>query len=301
MKNTLQNYLNHISAKLENAGIETAALDARLLLQHALKKPHEYLISYSDMPLSPSTTAHCDGFIDRRLKREPVAYITNIQDFWKDPFHVTPNVLIPRGDSETLIETCLKLLPDHAQKYRILDLGTGSGCLLLSLLREYKNAQGFGMDISEAALKIARKNAQNLALNNRASFLCANMRDEVSLQNAPDTWPDKYDIIVCNPPYISDSDMASLSDNVKNFEPHCALAGGLQGLNFYIDLFKWLPKHMHAFSVALLEVGYDQADEVKALAQQNKYGYVEKFYDLAKIARVIACAFDAPSHKISSG
>lgn len=282
----IKQHLVKAADRLASAGIETASLDARLLLQHALQQSHEYILMHEAQPLAKDVAAIFSALLARREQHEPLAYIVGKQAFWKDAFHVSADVLIPRADSETLIEACLQLRPEKDAAYHILDLGTGSGCLALSLLREYKNAQAMAIDKSENALFMAKKNAKSLKLDSRVQFFHADMCDEKTLPVTPAL----FDIIIANPPYICSDEIKKLQKNVREFEPLCALDGGMQGLNFYFDVFKWLPKRMHALSLALFEVGHDQAMDVEALAKQNNYAYVKQFNDLAGIARVVACA-----------
>lgn len=284
MTQIISQLLQTATKQLSTANIDSAALDARLLLQHVLQQPHEYLITHHDQMLGDDDITAFEKLLARRLTHEPIAYLLGYQDFWKDRFLVSPDTLIPRADSETLIEGCVKLMPDRERKHQILDLGTGSGCLLLSLLREYEHAQGTGIDRSDGALSIARKNAERLDLNHRTQFLSGDMCDETTLPESPEI----FDIIACNPPYICMSAIEGLQEDVKNFEPLCALDGGMQGLNFYKSVFNWLPRKTHTHSVALFEVGHDQARDVAALANQHKLNTVEIFKDIAGHQRIVA-------------
>lgn len=269
--------------KLVRAGLESATLDARVLLQHVLSVTAEWLVANHARALDAEMLAKFDAVILRRCAHEPVAYITGMQDFWKDRFSVSRDTLIPRADSETMIEAACALIKGREAPRTILDLGTGSGCLLLSLLREFPAAEGVGIDISAGALNVAKHNTKLLSLDARSTFLLGDMRDNSSLPESPQ----HYDIIVSNPPYIPSDDIAFLARDVKDFEPRLALDGDSDGLNFYRSLFKWLPKRMHASSVCLLEVGHDQAQDVTALAHGAKLGRTQTFQDLAGMHRVV--------------
>ena len=281
---TLQQSLITATTQLTQAGIDTAALDARLLFQHVLQVPSEWLVAHAYAPLSEQQHANYERVISRRADHEPVPYILGYKDFWKDRFAVTPDTLIPRADSETLIEAALKIYQHKPAPRTILDLGTGSGCLLLSLLREFENARGMGVDISEGALRVARANAHSLGLSHRCDFFLADMTDESTL---PET-PRHVDTIISNPPYISSGEIANLAISVRDFEPRSALDGGMQGLNFYAALFNWLPKRMHDSSVVLFEVGQGQAPDVVALAAHDSTRNTQTYNDMASVARVVA-------------
>ena len=207
---------------LETSGIETAALDARLLLLKACNLTHEDLILEGEVLLTSSEQASLDDSVKRRRAKEPMAYILGRQEFFGRSFHVSPAVLIPRPDTESLVEGALKFLSDTKGSARILDLGTGSGAILLTLLAEHPNGTGLAIDISEEALAVARQNAAALGLEERVSF---EVRDWVEGISGP------FDLIVSNPPYIPDADIDELMVDVRDFEPVRALSGGPDGLD----------------------------------------------------------------------
>lgn len=287
MFTTIQAGLRNAARILDGAGMASPALDARLLLQYVLNVSTEWLISHDDDLLQPVAYERFMTLVKRRASHEPLAYITGEKAFWKDTFIVTPDTLIPRSDSETLIEAVLTLFPNKRTSLNVLDLGTGTGCLLLSILREYEKAHGLGIDIHDATLSIAIRNADKLGLAARAQFALGDMNDEASLPQTPEI----FDLIISNPPYIKTSDMADLEADVREHEPHRALDGGNDGLNFYVNLFKWLPKRMRPSSVVMFEVGHDQALDVTALAVRNRFSDTRTFHDLAGIGRVVSCRF----------
>ena len=211
------------------------------------------------------------AFINRRATGEPVAKIIGKKGFWKDEFIVSKDVLDPRPDSETLIEAVLSKFPDKTEPLRILDLGTGSGCLLLSLLGEYKNDTGVGIDISEKALEIARQNAHTC----RATFVRRDMRQDLSDLG-------RFDIMVSNPPYIPTAEIQTLERDVKDYDPMLALDGGADGLDFYHALSK-----QHLAPALFIEIGKDQEKQIIPLFEQEGWRFVQSWKDLGGIIRVL--------------
>lgn len=271
----MQNFLHKTVESLTNAGIETPSLDARLLLQHALNLTHEQLL-LRDTPLTSNETAHFHSLIARRAAREPLAYITGKREFWGREFHVTPDTLIPRPDSETLIEATLH----HAQPHpvRILDLGTGTGCLLLTLLGEYPYAHGVGVDISPQALAVARRNAECLGFETRSNWINQDFSAKL---------PGKYEIVVANPPYIPSNDMEGLMAEVVGHEPHLALDGGSDGLDCYRSLALSLPPLLTHGAIVTLEFGASQAAAVVDIFTAQGFMLLEIRCDLGGIERCV--------------
>lgn len=264
------------AARLTEAGIETASLDARLLVQHTLGLSREDMLR-EDAAASDSAVALFDALINRRLKREPVAKILGRRAFWKYEFIVSGATLDPRPDSETLIEAALAHRPAGSVR-RILDLGTGTGCLLLSLLGEYGQAQGVGVDVSEQALKVARENARQLGMEERAAFRLSDWCAQVG---------GTFDLIVSNPPYIAQSDADSLMPEVRKYDPFIALFGGADGLDAYRALLPQAYRHLETDGVLLLELGVGQADAVETLACAHGFTMAGRRADLAGVARVL--------------
>jgi release factor glutamine methyltransferase len=217
------------------------------------------------------------------MEREPVAYILGRREFWSLEFRVSPAVLIPRPDSETLIEAALGLYPDAGAALRVLDLGTGSGCLLLALLSERPNATGTGFDISAAALDVARSNAAALGLSSRARFAQGDWADLADgLDGAP------FDLVLANPPYIPDPECLSLDRDVRDHEPHLALFGGADGLDAYRAILEILNYVLVPRGIALFEIGAGQTEPVSTLAGQAGYAVTGLFRDLAGHPRALA-------------
>lgn len=238
---------------------DTARLDAELLMTHTLG------VSRSDLLLRHMADAAPDGFaalIERRQAHEPVAYITGAQEFYGRSFRVSPDVLIPRGDSEVLIETALDLVP---QAKRVLDMGTGSGALLVTALLEIEGAAGIGVDASPAAVAIAEENAQTLGLiGAKARFLECDWTKE-GWSAALGT----FDLILCNPPYVEAD--AALAPDVRAYEPASALFAGEDGLDDYRVIIPQLGKLLNSGGVAILEIGYTQADAVTKIAENSGF------------------------------
>jgi release factor glutamine methyltransferase len=201
---------------------EMAGLEARLLVAHVLGFTPEDMVARAHQPLVQTQTAQIASLIARRLEREPLAQILGRKPFWRDEFLVSPAVLTPRPDSETILEYLGAERPDRAAPLRILDLGTGSGCLLLSALREYPQATGLGVDKSDKALEVARKNANQLGLSPRAHWQLGDWAQGLS---------GPFDVVLTNPPYIPTNEIAQLEPEVRCFEPRSALDGGADGLD----------------------------------------------------------------------
>ncbi len=260
---------------------ELAALEARLLAQAAWGITQEALVSDADQRISEDKTIVFDALIKRRLQREPIAQIVGHKHFWKDSFIVSRDVLTPRADSETVIETVLMLRPDISAPVRILDLGTGSGCLLLSLLREYPHARGMGVDISDAALAMAAANAEGLSLTSRVGFLRSDWCIKLDKTSV-------FDVIITNPPYIPREQIDTLDMDVRAHEPHLALNGGNDGLDCYRAILAQLGPHLAKKAVIVCEIGFGQARMVENIAQASGYAIVDVAKDLSDIERVVA-------------
>ncbi len=267
--------LNQLRTALAPVAGEAAALEARVLAAHAWGMTPEALVKHAN---EPRDAVVLDALAARRLKREPISHIVGQKEFWRDTFEVTADVLTPRADSETMIEALLRHRPQKDAPLRVLDLGTGSGCLLLSALREYGYATGVGADQSEAALAIAQRNAARLGLQARSAFCCSNWCSNVA---------GMFDVVLSNPPYIPTAEIATLDMDVQGFEPHAALDGGADGLACYRSILQQVRPHMNAGALLLFEVGAGQADDVAALGVGQGFSLLEISADLAGIARVV--------------
>lgn len=237
---------------------ETPRLDAELLMAHTLGMGRsEMLLRQHDL----TTPENFRALLARRVAHEPVAYIIGRQAFWDLELHVTPDVLIPRADSETLLEAAIDWFEGKEAPARIADLGTGSGALLLAALSIFPNAAGIGVDSSKAAIAVAKGNADRLGLCDRTSFHTSDWRERGWTEGLG-----RFDLILCNPPYIENA--AVLSDMVAQFEPHSALFAGPDGLNDYRILIPVLASMLSAKGVVFFEIGYNQAESVAMLGRE---------------------------------
>ena len=226
---TVRDAIDAVAARLAAARIDTARLDARVLMAYVMKRDQAWLIGYGDEQLPDDARARYEELAARRADREPIAYLTGVREFWSLDISVNPDTLIPRPDSEALVETALEIT--WTDKLRILDLGTGSGCLLLAILTERRHAHGLGIDINEGAVRIAEQNARTLGLSNRAQF---RTRTWAATKSMPEE--EQFDLVISNPPYIPERDIAGMALDVRAFEPLSALSGGRDGLDAYREI-----------------------------------------------------------------
>lgn len=266
--------------RLEHAGISSAQLDARLIVAQTLGGGLANVITMSHDPVSANQLEEIEAALARRQMREPLAHILGEKEFWSLPFVVSPDVLTPRPDSETLVESACRQA-GRMTGARILDLGTGSGCLLLALLSELPDSYGIGIDISANAAAVAHTNAVRLKLDSRASFCVGNWAEPISA---------RFDLLVSNPPYIGTAEIATLEPEVAVFEPHSALDGGIDGLDAYRALLPQAVNLMAPSGKLLLEVGAGQAQAVVELAKQEGLETIAVDRDIANIDRCVILA-----------
>jgi release factor glutamine methyltransferase len=240
---------------LREARISTPELDARLLLCHAAGLSHEAYVAGLNAALEPDAAGRFSDFVERRLAGEPVSRIVGVREFYGRSFRIDASTLDPRPDTETLVEAALGLV-DRGSPLKILDLGTGSGCILVTLLAELPKASGVGVDAGQAALEQARANADALGVGGRASFIASDWLEALE---------GSFDLVVANPPYLSPADMAALSPEVRDHDPRSALDGGPDGLSAYRSIVPGLRKALRPGGFALFEVGPDQAQAVLRL------------------------------------
>ncbi|KLN59474.1 hypothetical protein WH96_17640 [Kiloniella spongiae] len=253
---TIADCLQLGGAQLSAAGIDNARLDVRLLLAEAISKETSYLFGYPEKVLNDKEFDHFQSMIDKRLKHEPVSKIIGRKEFWSLNFRVSHDTLDPRPDSETLIEAVLESVPDTTKAIKILDLGTGTGCLLLALLSEFRAAQGLGVDISDKALAVAKENAVSLGLSDRVSFQAGDWCEGLV---------GDWDIIISNPPYIGFDEKMALSPEVLNYDPDLALFADNNGMKDYEDLIPQAEAILGEDGLLVIEAGQGQADGINAL------------------------------------
>lgn len=268
-----------VAAAFRAAELDTPDLDARLLVGHALDLDHAGLVAADQDRLHAEQAQAISALAERRLAREPVARMLGRKEFWGLPLALGPETLVPRPETETVVEAALAGLEDRrAAPLRILDLGTGSGALLLALLTELPQAFGVGTDISLGTLAVARRNAQALGLESRAGFVRCDLASALS---------GPFDLIVSNPPYIATSDIAALEPEVRHHDPRAALDGGPDGLDCYRAIAAQAPALLTPSGRLAVELGEGQALAVKRLFTQAGFDLVALRPDLAGIPRAL--------------
>ena len=255
---TIETARRALARKFVAAGIESAELDARMLLGGVLKLDLTGLITAASQCITTSETAHLETLARRRIAGEPVARILSRKEFWGLPLHLSPATLVPRPDTETVVELALEIARECAPERasRIVDIGTGTGAILLALLHELPDAFGVGTDISLEALQTARRNATELELASRAAFVACDYAAALS---------GAFDLIVSNPPYIRSSDIAGLATEVRDHDPHRALDGGADGLAAYRALIPQAERLLRRGGVLVVEAGQGQSGDIEAL------------------------------------
>lgn len=275
--------LNVLTQKLQQAGIAMSALEARYLLCEAAELSPISLVTDGGQSLLPTAETRMGLLLERRLKGEPLARLIGHAEFWGLSLIVTPEVLDPRGDTETLMIAANEIFADRkAEPLRILDLGTGSGALLCALLSEYKNASGLGVDISEAAARVARKNIKQNGFLDRGDILVSNWADALN---------ERFDVVVSNPPYIETDMIAELDVSVREFDPTLALDGGKDGYDCYRSVISVLPRILNVGGWSILEAGAGQADAISDLYANFGLQSVSRFKDYGGHDRAIAAKF----------
>ncbi|MBX7146165.1 MAG: peptide chain release factor N(5)-glutamine methyltransferase [Alphaproteobacteria bacterium] len=275
---TLHESLQEITTILAKAKIELPKLEARLITQKILELNLADMISVGSFNIEDHKKILIDQLVRRRIDYEPLAYILEEKEFWSLPFKVDPNVLIPRPDSETIISSVLNSIDDLNYSYKILDLGTGSGCLILSLLKELPCALGVGVDCSNDALKIAAFNAEQNSLQDRVDFILSDWENNLH---------DTFDLIISNPPYIETNQINNLQTEILLYEPKIALDGGADGLNAYRQILSGMKKILKKDGKLFFEIGSHQSRDVVKLAANMGLLHCQTFYDLAGIARCL--------------
>lgn len=270
------NYQN-IKSQLASAGIETADLEARILLEDIAGIPRSEFIFQRDKELPDDISKQINSIIDRRVQGESLGRILGYRDFWNSRFFLSSDTLEPRPDTETLIE---EVLHEHRSPKSILDLGTGTGCILLSLLQEFPDALGMAVDKAQGACVTAAENAKRLGLENRTTILNGSWFDPIPKDS-------KFDLIVSNPPYIPSLEIRNLQSEVKNHDPILALDGGEDGLLPYKYLCSNLKRYLHPHGVVVLEFGVGQAYDITRIVEEAGATLIRVTNDLGGVPRVI--------------
>ena len=286
---TMAQLIGDAATRLATCGVPEAAADARLLAQHAFELDRVGLLAAREVEPTAAAIACYGALIRRRAAREPVSRILGRREFWSLNFTLSPATLDPRPDSETIVEAALAGVADSGRVLRVLDLGTGSGCLLLALLSALPTAWGLGVDRSQAALATARLNAERLGLANRACFAATDWAAGLTAE---------FDLIVANPPYVTVGEMAALPPEVARYDPELALAGGDDGLDAYRAIIPALPTLLARDGRAFLEIAPGQAAKVEDLLAAAGLEPVHRHRDLA--GRLRCLGLDGCSAKKTS-
>lgn len=278
---TVADALGEATRRLREAGVEGPRRDAALLLAGATRRPRTWLMAHPEASLRPEDQAAFDGMVRRRAAREPVSRILGRREFWSLEFAVTAETLDPRPETETLVEAVAARLAGRPRPLRILDLGTGSGCILLALLTELPRAEGLGVDISEGALEAARANAGALGLQRRAAFEAGDWGRQVG---------GAWQAIVSNPPYIVNAEIPDLAPEVADYDPPRALSGGADGLDAYRALLPEAARLLAPGGLLALELGRGQFDAVGRLAEDAGFDVQDCVMDLSGQPRCLIAA-----------
>lgn len=270
-------WLRAAAAALHSANIPRAMGEARALLAAATGESTSFLFAHPERAIASQELAQAEAMLYKRMNGAPLGRVLGVKEFWSLPFALSPDTLEPRPDTETIVQAAL----DHAPKpsCRVLDLGTGTGCMLLAILHEMQGATGLGVDRSIGALKTARANAAALGLQDRATFIGSDWGAALH--------PDSADLIICNPPYVATEYGPAPDAATAQYDPALALFAGADGLDAYRTILPDLPRLLAPGGVAVLEVGIDQALQVRSLGEQAGLEWVEARPDLAGIPRAV--------------
>ena len=284
------------SHKLRQAGVAEARREAGSLLAHVLGRDRSFILSHAEDALTDEQTERFREFVERRAHGEPLQYITGQQEFFGLEFEVSPDVLIPRPETELLVETALKLIPEDATAPFICDVGTGSGCVAIALLHELgkthdggdaagPKAHAFAIDISPAALQVAKRNAARHSVTEQIEFVVSDCFAGLDPENPVHS---HFDLIVSNPPYIEDGELAGLQREVRDFEPKLALTAGADGLDVIRRLLLEAGKFLKPGGYFLFEIGFQQSVAVEQLIDPKNWTLLRIYEDLQGIPRIVA-------------
>jgi len=286
-------------ARLRVANVSSHTLAAEVLLLHAIGRDRAWIYAHPEEPIDAAVAENYFSLVARRAAGEPTQYLTGKQEFWSLEFEVNPAVLIPRPETEHVMEVALERLGSRGIKInmktgapspalRVADVGTGSGCLAVALAHELPHAEIFATDISSVTLEVARRNAQRHKVSDRVHFLECDLLTPL-LTPANETSQSPFDLIVSNPPYIARDEAHTLAREIRDHEPHAALFGGQAGFEIYARLIEQAGSLLGVGGILVLELGYDSADRVRAmLAAERRWVNISVTNDLAGIPRVLA-------------
>ena len=273
----IQTAISKACIELKKNNIKSPLLDSEILMSKAINKSREFIILNLDQEIKKNNHVYFKRLINERSEGKPIAYLTGKKFFWKYEFNINENVLIPRPDTELIIEQVLKIYKNKSS-INFLDIGVGSGCIILTILKEKKKFSGIGIDLSQECLKVCKINANNLGVSNRVKLFKSDV-DNFTFG--------KYDLIISNPPYIKKLDLKYLDKDVINFEPKLALNGGLEGLSEIRKVISRSSELIKKKGKLILEIAFDQKQEVKRLLRDKKFYINEVVKDLAKNDRCI--------------
>ena len=278
MMNSIADLLQEAARMLNDAGVPEARREAGSLLSHVIAKDRTFLISHADDLVGDTDVARFRGAVERRAKGEPLQYITGLQDFYGREFRVTPDVLIPRPETELLVEAAIEKIAGVTSPL-ICDVGTGSGCIAITLLCERTDARAIAVDVSEAALEIAQDNARRLGVRERITFKISDCFAAVE--------PAAFDLVVSNPPYVSAGALTGLQREVRDHEPLVALSPGGDGLGVIRRLVRDAPAFLKNDGYLMMEIGFDQGERVRELIDDERWVLEEVRPDLQCIPRIV--------------
>ena len=273
---TSEKTINKASQILKNHNIQSYELDAQILLSEIMRVKREYLIANNKITISKGIMKKYDIAIKRRIKNEPIAHIIGKKEFWSNDYKVNRSTLVPRPETELLIYKIINFYKN--KKINILDIGTGSGCILLSILKELGSSRGIGIDISAKAIAIARINSKRLDLMNRSKFMVFNL-DKFNIG--------KFDLVISNPPYIPSKDIKNLSRDITNYEPRVALDGGLDGLDLIKKVIYKSNHLLKRYGLLVIEIGYNQYQKVSDILKRRGLREIAREYDYNRNVRCI--------------
>jgi release factor glutamine methyltransferase len=277
-QNSIADFLREASRVLLSAGVPEGRREAGSLLSFVIGKDRTFLISHAEDPLNPALLDRFREVVERRADGEPLQYITGVQDFYGREFRVTPDVLIPRPETELLVESALEVVAEVSAPL-ICDVGTGSGCIAVTLLCERTDARAVAVDVSEAALAVAAENARRHGVDERIELKSSNCFAGLD--------PTKFDLIVSNPPYVSSNALPGLQREVRDHEPLVALSPGADGLSVIRRLLEDGPDFAKPNGHMIMEIGFDQGERVQNLIDKKFWRLVEIRPDLQSIPRIL--------------